>query len=98
MVFRNNINGDFSIIEDLSEVKTGAFVTLDWDKKKLMLPYSPIKKSLSFSDKKWDWRYEYSKEGIINEKEPILYELLPSGKYIKHKCEIKTDKTSLKSE
>tara|TARA_B100000073_G_C23669227_1_gene547897 strand:- start:797 stop:1186 length:390 start_codon:yes stop_codon:yes gene_type:complete len=94
LVIRNNINGDFSIIKDLSSIEIGAFVTLDWNKKKLMLPYSPIKKSLSFSDKKWDWRYEYDKEGKINEKEPKLYELLPSGKYVEYACQIKTEEIS----
>tara|TARA_Y100001978_G_C23505171_1_gene342916 strand:+ start:450 stop:617 length:168 start_codon:yes stop_codon:yes gene_type:complete len=51
-----------------------------------MLPYSPRAGFISFSDKKWDFRYN-SKDNIdINKEEPILYELLSNGKYITHKC------------
>ena len=35
---RNNINGDFSIIKKISELKPGAFITINWNKKNLMLP------------------------------------------------------------
>ena len=52
-----------------------------------MLPYSPRKGIISFSDKKWDWQYRYN-DKEINELEPVLSELLPSGKYIEHKCQI----------
>ena len=37
---RNNIRGDFSIVEKISELKPGAFININWNKKKLMLPYS----------------------------------------------------------
>ena len=37
---RNNINGDFSIIEKISDLKPGAFINIYWNKTKLMLPYS----------------------------------------------------------
>ena len=37
---RNNINGDFSKVEKISELKPGAFININWNKKKLMLPYS----------------------------------------------------------
>ena len=30
---RNNINGDFSIVEDISELKPGAFININWNKK-----------------------------------------------------------------
>ena len=40
LVIRNNINGDFSIVKKISELKPGAFINIDWNKKKLMLPYS----------------------------------------------------------
>ena len=53
---RNNINGDFSIVEKISELKPGAFININWNKKKLMLPYSLKKDYISFTDKKWDWR------------------------------------------
>ena len=37
LVMRNNINGDFSLVEKLSELKPGAFININWNKKKLML-------------------------------------------------------------
>ena len=40
IVMRNNINGDFSIVEKISDLKPGAFINIDWKKTKLMLPYS----------------------------------------------------------
>ena len=40
LVMRNNINGDLSIVEKISDLKPGAFINIDWNKTKLMLPYS----------------------------------------------------------
>tara|TARA_B100001121_G_scaffold281551_1_gene274300 strand:- start:97 stop:264 length:168 start_codon:yes stop_codon:yes gene_type:complete len=54
-----------------------------------MLPYSPRAGLISFSDKKWDFRYYFKEDIIINEDEPLLYELLPNGKYITHECILK---------
>tara|TARA_B100000212_G_C27340333_1_gene518903 strand:- start:45 stop:431 length:387 start_codon:yes stop_codon:yes gene_type:complete len=88
LTIRNNINGDFSEIKELKELKPGAFINLDWEKKNLMLPYSPRPQFVSFSDKKWDWRYLLTDDGKVNELEPLLYELSPSGQYIEHKCKI----------
>ena len=51
-----------------------------------MLPYSPRVGFISFSDKKWDFRYNFKDNININETEPILFELLTNGKYITHKC------------
>ena len=85
---RNNINGDFALVENLSEIKPGAFINIKWGDKKLMLPYSPTLKYLSFSDKKWDWRYEYDEDYHINEEDPKLYELMPSGSYNEYECKI----------
>ena len=48
---RNNINGDFSIVEKISELKPGAFININWNNKKLMLPYSLRKDYISFTDK-----------------------------------------------
>ena len=31
---RNNINGDFSIVEKISDLKPGAFININWNKKK----------------------------------------------------------------
>ena len=86
LVMRNNINGDFSIVKTISEIKPGAFINIDWDEKKLMLPYSLRKDYVSFTDKKWDWRYQINQDGLVNDKNPILYELLPSGIIKEHIC------------
>ena len=51
-----------------------------------MLPYSPRVGFISFSDKKWDFRYKFKDSNKINEEEPLLYELLSNGKYITHEC------------
>ena len=53
-----------------------------------MLPYSLGKDYVSFTDKKWDWRYSFYQEGSINEKNPTLYELLPNGTIMEHLCQI----------
>ena len=88
MVIRNNINGDFSIVETISGIKPGAFINIDWNGKRLMLPYSLRKNYLSFTDRTWDWRYEITKEGIVKEKDPKLYELKPSGSIKEHICKL----------
>ena len=54
-----------------------------------MLPYSPRIGFISFSDKKWDFRYKFKNSIKISEEEPLLYELLPDGKYITHECILK---------
>jgi len=51
-----------------------------------MLPYSPRVEFISFSDNKWDFRYNFKDNININEEEPLLYELLPNGKFISHEC------------
>ena len=51
-----------------------------------MLPYSLRKDYLSFTDKKWDWRYEINLDGSINKDNPRFYELLPSGEISEHYC------------
>ena len=53
-----------------------------------MLPYSLRKDYLSFTDKKWDWRYKINQDGSIKEKSPTLNELLPSGVIKEHLCQI----------
>ena len=86
LVIRNNINGDFSIVNTVSKIREGAFININWNEKKLMLPYSLRKDYLSFSDKKWDWRYELNQDGSPNIENPTLNELLPSGEIKKHAC------------
>ena len=83
---RNNINGDFSKVEKISELKPGAFININWNKKKLMLRYSLRKNYISFTDKKWDWRYQLNKDGSPDLNNPSLYELLPSGEVKAYFC------------
>ena len=90
---RNNINGDFSIVEKISELKPGAFVNINWNNIKLMLPYSLRKDYISFTDKKWDWRYKFNKDWSLDTNNPSLYELLPSGEVKAHSCQSE-DKSS----
>ena len=92
---RNNINGDFSEIKKISELKPGAFININWNKKNLMLPYSLRKDYISFNDKKWDWRYQFNNDGTPNINNPSLYELLPSGKVETHFCELGDSRSNL---
>lgn len=89
LTIRNNINGDFAEIKQINEIEPGAFINIKWRNVNLMLPFSPRKNFLSFSDKKWDWRYKYDKNNVINESEPVLYELLQSGLYNEYECKLK---------
>ena len=59
----------------------------------LMLPYSLRKDYISFTDKKWDWRYQLNDDGSPNIKNPSLKELLPSGAVKAHFCQSE-DKSS----
>ena len=88
-MIRNNINGDFSIVKNFSEIEPGAFINIKWNDKKLMLPYSLRKDFLSFTDKKWDWRYSINQEGLVNDKNPFFYELQPSGSIKEYHCQVK---------
>ena len=89
MVIRNNINGDFSIIKNISEIQPGAFINISFHGENLMLPYSLRKDYLSFTDKKWDWRYQIDQNGLIIQESPILYQLMPSGIIKEHRCLLK---------
>ena len=75
-------------MQELKDLRPGAFININWKEKNLMLPYSPRSEFISFSDKKWDWRYSTNDDGKVNEINPILYELLPLGKFVEHKCQI----------
>ena len=94
-MIRNNINGDYKIIKEISELKPGAFINIYWNKKRLMLPYSLRKDYISFTDKKWDWRYQFNNDGSPNINNPSLYELLPSGEIKTHFCEIDDNGSNL---
>ncbi len=95
MVIRNNINGDYTIINSLSEIKAGAFININWNKKKLMLPFSLKKDSLSFTDKKWEWKYTLNQDGYPNFENPTLYELLPSGELKENLCHLIENKENV---
>ena len=53
-----------------------------------MLPYSLRRDYLSFTDRKWDWRYQINQEGLVQDKNPILYELKQSGIIEEHICQL----------
>ena len=89
LIVRNNINGDFTQVENITDIKPGGFINISWNKKNLMLPYSLRVGFISFSDKKWDFRYKFNDNLNVNENEPLLYELLPNGRYITHECLLK---------
>ena len=95
LVIRNTINGDFSKIERLSELKPGGFININWNKKELMLPYSLRQDYISFTDKKWDWRYQLNNDGLPDMENPTLYELMPSGEIKNHLCKIEEESKSL---
>ena len=86
LIVRNNLNGDFSVVENITDIKPGGFINITWNDKELMLPFSPRVGFVSFSDKKWDFRYNFKDNLNINEDEPSLFELLPNGKYVTHEC------------
>ena len=79
----NNQNGDFTIINDLEKLDSGAFVVLDW-KVNLMLPRTFFSNEISFSDDKWKWIYE--KENQVR-----LLERKRTGQVFEYKCEAREE-------
>ena len=73
-------------VEKLSNLAPGSFINIKWKESNIMLPLSLRKGFISFSDLRWDWRYEYSDDGLINEEEATLYEIISRGNNIKHQC------------
>ena len=85
-VIRNNLNGDFSITNDLSNIDKGAFIVLNWRKINLMLPVSFKVGEISFTDKKWFWSYQDEKNGLrINN--PRFAQILPNGEIQEFSCQ-----------
>ena len=82
---RNNLNGDFALVDDLEEIDEGAFVVLDWEEISLMLPVSFQKGEISFTDKKWFWSYQDNENGL-HEENPRFAQRLPSGEVVEHHC------------
>ena len=84
-VIRNNLNGDFSLTNDLENIDKGAFVVLNWRKINLMLPISFKAREISFTDKKWLWSYQDEKNGLRMDN-PRLAQLLPNGEIQEFSC------------
>ncbi len=83
---RNNMNGDYSITEDLEDLDAGAFVVLNWREMSIMLPISFNVGEITFTDKKWLWSYQNNEKGLIAET-PRLAHKLPNGKIEEFNCE-----------
>ena len=60
-----------------------------------MLPYSLRQDYISFTDKKWDGRYQLNNDGLPDMENPTLYELMPSGEIKNHLCKIEEESKSL---
>jgi len=83
---RNNLNGDFSLTNDLENIDKGAFIVLNWRDIKIMLPVSFKVGDISFTDKKWFWSYKDEKNGLRMER-PRFAELLPNGEIQEFSCQ-----------
>ena len=83
---RNNLNGDFAVIEDLQGIDKGAFVVLDWRDISIMLPISFNFGEITFTDKKWLWSYLDNQKGLIAET-PRFAHRLPNGDLEEFYCE-----------
>ncbi len=83
---RNNLNGDFALVNDLEKIDQGAFVLLEWKNINLMLPVSFQKGEISFTDKKWLWSYQNNEIGLTIDN-PRFAQRLPTGEIFEHKCE-----------
>tara|TARA_B100000902_G_scaffold356762_1_gene370672 strand:+ start:145 stop:516 length:372 start_codon:yes stop_codon:yes gene_type:complete len=85
-VIRNNLNGDFTITNDLENIDKGAFIVLNWREMNLMLPVSFKVGDISFTDKKWLWSYQDKKNGLRMD-EPRFAQLLPNGEIQEFSCQ-----------
>ena len=87
VTIRNNLNGNFEVINDLEKIDQGAFVVLDWKDISLMLPVSFQKGEISFTDRKWLWSYQDNEEGL-HEDSPRLANRLPNGEIAEYECKV----------
>ena len=83
---RNNLNGDFALVNDLEKIDQGAFIVLEWRDVSLMLPISFQAGEISFTDKKWLWSYQDNESGLRMDN-PRFAQRLPSGEIVEHDCE-----------
>ena len=87
VTIRNNLNGDYTIINDLNLIDEGAFVNLHWRDLNLMLPRTFNYGEISFTDRKWWWSYKDREKGeYINS--PELRQRMPSGEIIDYSCKV----------
>ena len=84
---RNNLNGDFSLVNDLEAIDKGAFIVLDWKEISLMLPVSFQSGQISFTDKKWLWSYKDNKRGLHLDA-PRLSQIMPNGQVLDYDCSV----------
>ena len=84
-IIRNNLNGDFAIINDLENIDKGAFIVLNWRDINLMLPVSFKVGDISFTDKKWLWSYQDEMNGLRMD-DPRFAQLLPNGEIQEFSC------------
>ena len=82
---RNNLNGDFKLTNDLTNIDKGAFIVLNWRKIHLMLPVSFKVGDISFTDKKWLWSYQDEKNGLRIDN-PRFAKMLPNGEIQEFSC------------
>ena len=85
-VIRNNLNGDFSITNDLENIDKGAFIVLHWRDISLMLPVSFKVGDISFTDKKWLWSYQDEKNGLRMDA-PRFVHRLSNGEIQEFSCQ-----------
>ena len=83
---RNNLNGDFKLTNDLTNIDKGAFIVLNWRKIHLMLPVSFKVGDISFTDKKWLWSYQDEKTGLRIDN-PRFAKMLPNGEIQEFSCQ-----------
>ena len=83
---RNNLNGDFKLTNDLTNIDKGAFIVLNWRKIHLMLPVSFKVGEISFTDKKWLWSYQDEKNGLRIDN-PRFAQMLPNGEIQEFSCQ-----------
>ena len=93
---RNNLNGDFALVNDLEKIDQGAFIVLEWRDVSLMLPISFQAGEISFTDKKWLWSYQDNENGLRMDN-PRFAQRIPSGEIVEHECKAIYKKASEKS-
>ena len=82
----NNLNGDYLIAEDLTDLDQGAFVVLQWNKKTIMIPRTFNSGEISFTDRKWWWSYK-ERETSIDVDHPRFRFKVNSGEIEDYECQ-----------